>query len=171
MNTKNNINISKILVVIAIIIVVIWLIYWFFFKKKEQTSSLPSDQLRNNRSSNNQPGNNQSSNNQSGNQSNRIINSPFTIYYFYHPNCIHCTRFTPRWKKVKELLQEIKGLSIREVNVADNNNKNLVFYYGVDSYPTIILSTPNRTIEYTGNLSSETVDREIYQFVSDIMVH
>lgn len=92
-------------------------------------------------------------------------NKPFTLYYFYNPNCPHCQTFNPAWKTVVNQLKNIKDLSIREINSLDKNpeNENLSFYYNITGYPTIILVTPDKNMEYTGARKAD----DLYKYVID----
>lgn len=85
-------------------------------------------------------------------------NSDFKLYYFYHPSCGYCIQFMPIWEKVK---QNYLDNNISTVDTSKPENENLSFYYNVNKYPTIILSTKNKNIEYTGDRSLEDINRFI----------
>ena len=49
----------------------------------------------------------------------------------------------------------------REIDGSLNSNANLMFYYNVTKYPTVILVMPKRNVEYVGDRSGQN----LYQFV------
>ena len=93
-----------------------------------------------------------------------IISQPETsniLYYFFAPNCPHCTNFSPEWDDVVDRLKNYNNISAVKVDVAHSNNETLVFYYNINQLPTVILRTPDKTIEYTGNRTAD----DLYNFV------
>lgn len=72
------------------------------------------------------------------------------IYYFYSPQCGYCKQFTNTWN---ELVNKNKDLEFISVDATVKENQNLAFYYNINKFPTIILVTPKKTSEYTGNRS------------------
>ncbi len=54
------------------------------------------------------------------------------------------------WNTVKNNLQNVPELTVIGVDGNDPNNDVLSFYYKVQKFPTIILTTPNNNIEYVG---------------------
>ena len=94
-------------------------------------------------------------------ESNRPENL-YILYNFYSPKCPHCRNFSPVWKDVTDKLNSNKRLTTRGVDVTIPENEHIVFYYNVSSLPTIILATPDRNIEYTGDRSTN----DLINFVS-----
>lgn len=88
--------------------------------------------------------------------------NPFTLYYFYSPHCVHCQKFEPAWRQVAENIKQLKSLAVKKIDVTSSENENLAFYYNITGYPTVILVTPNRNIEYTGNRSPQ----DLMQFIA-----
>ena len=86
---------------------------------------------------------------------------PYKLYYFYSPQCIHCNNFNPVWDSLKNELRKFNNLSIHKIDGTNPNNANLVFYYGISDFPTIILEGPDSKIEYTGDRSLN----DLYKFV------
>ena len=84
---------------------------------------------------------------------------PFILYYFYNPNCPHCKRFTPAWNELSDGLQGNDKVAPRAVDSTNPENENLVFYYNITRFPTIILITPNKNIEYVGNRSVDDLQK------------
>jgi thiol-disulfide isomerase/thioredoxin len=124
---------------------IIWLIIWLFLEvpKKQKNTVYPM-------------GNVGVSKNKQENDGKNLL------YYFYHPRCQHCVRFMPTWKELAEKLSNLHQLTTKMINVSDPVNENLVFYYNVTAYPTIILVTGNGNIEYNGDRT--IID--LYRFVS-----
>ena len=87
--------------------------------------------------------------------------TPHVLYNFYTPSCPHCRNFAPAWNDAADRLKNNNAISIRAVDVSNPENENLAFYYNVTQLPTIILSTPDRNIEYTGDRSAD----DLHKFV------
>ena len=81
----------------------------------------------------------------------------FTLYNFYSPKCGWSVKFMPDWNKVANQLnnssEQSSDISVKSIDVTKPENENLAFYYNITAYPTIILTTPNRNIEYSGDRS------------------
>jgi thiol-disulfide isomerase/thioredoxin len=86
---------------------------------------------------------------------------PFTLYIFYSPQCGYCKSFFPVARQVAGHLQERKDIVVRFIDATKPENENIAFYYNINAYPTIILVTPNRNIEYAGNRTVQ----DFYQFI------
>lgn len=72
------------------------------------------------------------------------------IYYFYSPQCGYCKQFTSIWN---DLVNNNKDLEFVSIDATLKENQNLAFYYNINKFPTIILVTPKKTTEYSGNRS------------------
>ena len=48
-------------------------------------------------------------------------------------------------------------------------NENLAFYYNISAYPTIILVTPNRNIEYSGDRTVEDLQQFVIKHINENM--
>lgn len=88
----------------------------------------------------------------------------FRMYNFYHPSCGWCSKFMPDWKNL-EKTHESEDLSMEAIDVTNPENENLVTYYNITAYPTIICETPNRTIEYSGDRNPA----ELSKFINNMM--
>lgn len=95
----------------------------------------------------------------------QVRKAPFTLYNFYSPMCGASMKFMPVWQEVAKRLKNINAIDIRTVDATKPQNETLTFYYNITSYPTIILVTPDRNIEYNGDYNAE----DLYQFVIRIM--
>ena len=91
----------------------------------------------------------------------QFTNTPFILYYHYNPNCGACKNFTPVWNEISNKLQNIPGISVRAIDSTRPENETLTFYYNITQTPTIILVTPNKNIEYTGDRNAA----DIYDFI------
>lgn len=135
-----------VLIVIGIILL-IWLVSYWFSKNNtnKQSDTVPLS------------GNNiLSSHGLSETMSNVEASeeSPYTLYYFYDPNCPHCQQFESTWENVAGHVRNT-STSTKALNVTDPKNENIVFYYNITHLPTIILVTPDKSIEYKGNRTFE----------------
>ena len=90
------------------------------------------------------------------------LDSPFVLYYFYSPNCRFSQQFSPAWSTVANKLQSINLVSPRAIDASKQENEHLAFYYNVRGYPTVILVTPDKHIEYSGDRSPD----DLYRFVA-----
>jgi hypothetical protein len=79
-----------------------------------------------------------------------IPNKSFTIYNFYNAKCPYSIEFDPIWKNLKNDFSNVKNLSFKEIDMSSPENERIMFYYGVDSSPTIILvSSDGKWEEYS----------------------
>jgi len=125
-------NTTRIVSLIVIIILVILAIYVLMSKSSKSTST-------------------NSSNHSSILSHQSSSKTPYILYYFYSVHCPACTNFIPIWNDLVEKLGKVKNLTTRPVDVSKPENENLAFYYNISYTPTIILVTPNKTLEYSGN--------------------
>uniref|UniRef100_A0A6C0LT36 Thioredoxin domain-containing protein n=1 Tax=viral metagenome TaxID=1070528 RepID=A0A6C0LT36_9ZZZZ len=84
---------------------------------------------------------------------NGIKQTPFTLYNFYDPECGWAKKFIPAWNEIAKKLETVSIISVKAVDTTDPQNKDLAFYYGISGSPTVILVTPNRNVEYSGDRS------------------
>lgn len=94
---------------------------------------------------------------------------PFTLYNFYSPRCMYSVEFMPVWNSVAKNLSGISSLSVRAVDATLPKNEDLAFYYNISAYPTIILVTPNRNIEYSGNRAVEDLQQFVVKHINEYM--
>lgn len=81
--------------------------------------------------------------------------TPFTLYNFYSPRCGWSQKFMPNWNKVAEALKSKAHITAKAIDATqDEKNKNLAFYYQIKGYPTILLVTPDKKIQYSGDRST-----------------
>lgn len=85
----------------------------------------------------------------------------FILYAFHSPTCGACKRFAPNWDKASDYIKENLSplVDARALNAADPNNDDIFFYYNIDAYPTVILSTPKYNVVYNGNRTPEDLIR------------
>lgn len=87
----------------------------------------------------------------------------FVLYYFYHPQCLHCQQFHPIWNSIVERLKVNEDISLRAIDASNPQNEDLTFHYNVDKYPTLILVTPSGKMEYAGSRTEHDVSNFVYQ--------
>lgn len=169
-----NLSWQHIVLIIIIIIIVFWLISWLFFPKTIPGTTGPYYQpqiiqpmtiLPQNNSVAPQYSYGVVSNNNMQNTGNTDMqttaNDPFVLYYFHSPGCGHCKNFNPAWELLQQKLNGSGGVSAKSIDTTKPENENLAFYYNVSAVPTIILITPDRNVEYSGNRSPD----DLYNFV------
>ncbi len=143
---------KQILLAIVGVIVLLWLIKWFTTSTKTTTvakvQTVPTPAPVQNTTP-------------IGPETN--TNTPYVLHYFYSPNCGWCRQFAPTWNQVAQRVRNLQGVSTKSVNAeGTENDKNLAFYYNVKQYPTIILQTPTKYVEYNGNRTAD----DLYNFVT-----
>ncbi|AAV50709.1 thioredoxin domain-containing protein [Acanthamoeba castellanii mimivirus] len=92
-------------------------------------------------------------------------NQQYVLYYFNNPSCPHCKNFSSTWDMLKNNFRSINNLSLKEISTDKQENEHLVFYYNIRRVPTIILVTPDKNLEYSGNKSLE----DLTQFIRSNM--
>lgn len=166
-----NLTSIHLLLIIIGIIILIWLLNWFIIRRKNKQLTHQTNKIKQNNqldfmiektSESINMGNSLNSTTQSQ-------NSPFILYYFYLPTCPHCINFYPSWNELCDRISSIPGLTTIAIDSSKSENENLSFYYNVSNFPTIILVTPDKNIEYPGNLP-RTVEN-IYTFVLSNIGH
>jgi thiol-disulfide isomerase/thioredoxin len=142
-------NNSKKIAIITIIIITIILIItmaWYLPKKNPEnnkdTKSLLSDNI-------------------TDHDADIDTKMPYMFYYFSSPKCVHCKKFNPIWTQLEKRLEDINNIALKKINVNDPKNTELVDYYNIKSMPTLILVTPDKTIEYEGDRDLEY----LYDFI------
>ena len=162
-----NLTGQQILLIIIGIIVIIWLISWLMTKNKpipvqqviREPMQMTSQQSGVVQSGIGQPNLPQQVTIPIGSE--LLQETPFTLYYFYRPTCGYCNQFESVWKEVSNGLKNMNGISVRAVDSTKPENENITFYYNITTVPTIILVTPDKNIEYTGDRSAN----DLYNFV------
>ena len=91
--------------------------------------------------------------------------SKFTLYNFYGPRCGWSQKFMPDCAKLVQSFGDIPDISLKAIDATLPENENLAFYYNITGYPTIILVTPDRNIEYSGDRSPADLEH----FVKSVM--
>ena len=80
-----------------------------------------------------------------------------TLYYFRHPQCGYCRSFDPTWNSLRE--SDYAGIKFVKVDVTNPSNRDIVFYYDIDRYPTIIFSPEKgKHTTYRGDNTREGVE-------------
>ncbi|XWV25148.1 thioredoxin domain-containing protein [Tupanvirus deep ocean] len=93
--------------------------------------------------------------------------SPFTLYYFHSPLCKHCKDFNPAWEEVANRLKNINGINMHKIDATRSENENLAFYYNITGYPTVILVTPDKNVEYNGDRSAHDLHNFVVSNVNE----
>ncbi len=162
------ITVTQILLIILAILILLWLINWYVTCQRNK-NSVGSD-LANNNNSNNPFNSNTNLNTKEQFANNGLQGSPsveygqqktpFMLYYFYHPACVHCKHFEPVWNTtISKLNPNI--ITARAIDGTKPENDDLTFYYNLTGYPTVILVTPANDIEYSG----ERNPTDLYNFI------
>lgn len=161
-----NISTQQVLLIVLVVVIIILLIAWFSSNKNNNTASTqnpifippnygqrpgglmgvpPIETLANVGQT---PINNQT-------------NKPYILYYFYNPGCRFCKSFNPSWSELVDRLKGYRDIETRAVDATNPDNENLAFYYNISKFPTIILVTPEKNIEYNGNRNTN----DLHNFV------
>lgn len=150
-----NLTAKQIILIILGVIVVIWLVSWLIKSRSKkaisdkQISTVPLT-------------NSDIQNSDAPAQIFDQDNQPYILYYFHSQQCPHCKKFSPIWAQVSQALRQTKfNIKFKEIDMTKAENENLIFYYNVNSVPTVILVTPNQSLEYTGNKTPD----DLYNFV------
>lgn len=145
------ISAPQVILVIVVVFLIVWFIRWLFSRNKVEIINV------NPTPANIQPKPLPTSQSLEEFSDNKL----HTLYHFYSPSCPHCINFSPAWDQATEKLAKIPNLSVKKIDGTKPENDNLTFYYDIKGYPTVILATPTKNIEYSGNRTSD----DIYQFV------
>lgn len=165
-----NLTGKQILLIIIVIIVILWLIYYFVNRSAMSTEYMTNQQIP--QGGCNQPSQAMKQKIHAMAQSQMAQKDckqevPFTLYNFYSPDCGWCKKFMPVWDELANGLQGIGALAIKKVDVTKPENENLAFYYNVSAYPTIILVTPNRNMEYTGDRTAKDLGNFVLKHINE----
>ncbi|AGF85381.1 hypothetical protein QJ854_gp401 [Moumouvirus goulette] len=179
----HNLSWKHILLIIIIVIIAFWLLSWLLFPKTVSGSSGPYYQPQIIQPMTILPQNNNNVvpqysfgvvNNDGGNIQNptntdvqNATNDPFVLYYFHSPACGHCKNFNPAWELLRQRLSGSTGVSTRSIDTTKPENENLAFYYNVSAVPTIILITPDRNVEYSGNRTPDDLHNFVVTHIND----
>lgn len=140
---------SKKVIIIIIAIIVIYTIYHIFNNNSKTTMH---NKLVHKKSVNN---------NQNLTDNQTIDNElpQYKLYNFYSPHCTHCVQFKPEWANVENRLASIKNLQLISVDGTNPDNDKLMFYFNIEGYPTVILTTPdNGNLLYNGNRNADDIE-------------
>lgn len=80
------------------------------------------------------------------------------LYYFYHPECPHCKSFMPIWTNFVNQSTHKSSTEFIAIDASDDINDNLVFYYNIQGYPTILMVTDKKHTKYDGNRTVEDLN-------------
>lgn len=86
-------------------------------------------------------------------------NTP-TLYLFKAEWCPHCVAFKPVWKDLQEGLKNKMQFVAYD---ADKDSKE-VKEFKIDGFPTLILKTNNKAIEYVGPRDKTSIEEFIKQY-------
>lgn len=76
-------------------------------------------------------------------------NNKNTVYLFKADWCPHCIAFKPTWKTLQQNMED----KINFVTIDSEKNKEEIKNFGVSGFPTIMLKTNDKVIEYVGDRS------------------
>lgn len=95
-----------------------------------------------------------------------ILNSPYTLLYFYTPDCKYCNNFNPDFVYLHDLYQHNNELTFAKVDARDNGQ--LTDLFGVNSYPTIKLydTFSKKVAHFQEKRTLENLERFITEFSS-----
>ncbi len=142
MKNSKKIAIITIIIIVVVLIVVIWYLKKSKTKNNKDTKSVLSEIMSDNNKD----------------DDNRM---PYMFYYFSSPKCVHCKKFNQIWNELEKRLEDINNISLKKINVNNPKNTDLVDYYNIKGVPTLILVTPEKTIEYEGDRNLEY----LYSFI------
>jgi thiol-disulfide isomerase/thioredoxin len=80
----------------------------------------------------------------------KFSNSKIKIYNFNTLWCKHSINFQPIWNSFVQTLVPTDSISSFDVKCDNNQNNNLVKKYDVKGFPTIIIDTGSKVINYSG---------------------
>lgn len=143
-----------ILIIIIIIIIVLYLVYFIvscWSRKKYPYEYMTAYQNHALNANSKQCDNNGYNGGSIGGK------TPYTLYNFYDPKCGFAQKFLPVWHQIVRKLNGVRNLSVHTVDLSNPQNEKLAFYYGVTASPTVILVTPKKNIQYTGDRNLQDV--------------
>lgn len=172
------ITVTQVLLIILAILILLWLINWYVSCQRNKNTIISElagkgqlNKLNHQNDSFNPNGqfstkeqfatdNQQTYNGQSLQTPYTQVKTPFILYYFYNPGCIHCKQFNPVWNAITSKLNP-NIITVRAIDGTKPENDDLTFYYNLTGYPTVVLVTPIDNIEYDGDRSSD----DLYNFI------
>lgn len=133
---------------IIIIVIIIAAILYYIYSRKMRTSETTKQDA-------------------SEKQSNAAVSGqkPFTFYNFYNPGCGWCKKLAPTWAQLSAKYKDHAKLNVVAIDASKPENEQIAFYYNVTSYPTLIMVTPNRNVQYTGDRSMADLEDFIKQMM------
>jgi thioredoxin 1 len=84
-----------------------------------------------------------------------------TMYLFKAEWCGHCNGFKSTWAN----LQKDMGDKIKFVTYDSDKNKEDIKKYNIEGYPTLILKTQDKAIEYVGSRDIDSLKDFIKQYI------
>lgn len=143
-----NLNETHYLLIIVSAILILYVVYWFQAKTRQQHQQpqLSKPQIR---------------------RPTQTSSPQFVLYNFYSPMCGYCKQFMPTWDQLRAELRDNLDLELRTINATDPQNERITFYYNVNKYPTIILVTPGKNIEYVGNRTVDDIKDFLRKYMKD----
>ncbi len=84
------------------------------------------------------------------------------LYLFKSETCGHCIRFKETW----ENLQSNNKYKIEYQTFDSKKNQDKMKDFKIDGYPTIMLISNNKAIEYTGERTQENIENFISKYIN-----
>jgi len=104
--------------------------------------------------------NKKSINMKGGSNMNDNNNNKNSIYLFKADWCGHCKQFKPTWNKLKdEMSNKINFITYDSVK-----NAKEIKEYNISGFPTLIIKTGNKAIEYVGPKNEQSIKDFINQY-------
>jgi len=158
-----NLTGKQILLIIVAVIVVLYALAWFMDDKRSPQKKVKNSQNMRPTQNKQMSALSQPADPTNGSPSE---NTPYTLYNFYSPNCGHSVAFMPAWQQLEKRIANNDTISIKAIDATQPENSDLLFYYNIKGYPTIILKTPQKYLEYSGDRTVEDLHKFIMQNVN-----
>jgi thioredoxin-like negative regulator of GroEL len=86
--------------------------------------------------------------------------SQITLNLFKADWCDHCNTFKPTW----EALQKNKQFNIKYKTFDADEHKSEIANWKIEGFPTLILQTGNKSVEFVGQKTMESISKFIQEY-------
>ena len=93
------------------------------------------------------------------------VSGDYILYNFYSPHCGYCRMFKPQWEEAAKRISNKYGITVRSIDATLDENSNIVFYYNINAFPTVIVVTPKQNYEYSGNRTADDLERYVASLI------